>query len=156
MTVIAKKTHTPKYIYVYIHWNDDEKKYVYNVNLPLGVSPAGLWPKTDHWQTDKTRTVTTMCWVFIFFFLLLLLLYLFLIGIFFFFNCSLLGTARYFISSVFCAVSQKKNCVWERERERENQSFKICQNQLNQFAFFLSIGIRVCRIYIFSVHKGTH
>lgn len=138
MTVIAKKTHTPKYIYVYIPWNDDEKKYVYNVNLPLGVSTAGLWPKTDHWQTDKTRTVTTMCWVFIFFFLLLLLLYLFLIGIFF--SSIVLCWERHgILFRQYFALLVKKRTVYEREKEREK--IKVLKyvkiNWINLLSFYL-------------------
>lgn len=129
---------TEYFIYVfYKYWRSLPKKYiythirtqlyistemlikilVYNVNLPLKDFAAEIWPKTDHWQTDRTRTVTTMCWVFIFSFCCCCCFccYTYFLSVFF-----LLFSVRfYFVSILRCKVKMKKKN--ERKEIRESK-----------------------------------
>lgn len=131
--LIHSLTHTCSHVY----WTSAEttkKKIMSRIwNLPIGA--AGLWPKTDHWQTDKTRTVTTMCWVFMFlifcFWLLLLPLLMLICCCSYFlsvysFCCCWLWRTVFLFRQYFCAVSfQKKETRKKWHKEIENDDIKI-------------------------------
>lgn len=130
-----------------IHRNYKKKCCQQYVNLPFAESFVAVCPKTDHWQTDKTKTVTIICWDFVSFFdvvLVFLLIDLFIFCCYFTSNA-----ARYFIPLVFCAVNKRK---------KQQQIFGIYQNQLDQIAaFFLSIYRYPCVAFTYSQYtKSTH